>query len=317
MLAKTFGIRIVREADLRSFGESSLQQRLDGIERINQVIYDRLAGIETAIGIGVQSRGPCATFEARNPAAHKSAHELQRRILSLAKLLCPKRAIEVKKIRVGGPNDGGYVMLDDFFGIEAAISLGIGPDNSWDSDIAQKGIVVHQFDQTASSIVSDDTKVRFHRFKIVPLPSDGGITLGSILERMIGISKTILKIDIEGDEWVVFESLGSKHLEQFSQIICEFHCFEEVSSDLQFRRMQLVLEKLDASFAVVHLHGNNCSPWRQIGGVMFPSVLEVTYASRDRYRFDDSNEIFPTALDAPNDINKPDYILGPFRWPTS
>jgi hypothetical protein len=76
-----------------------------------------------------------------------------------------------------------------------------------------------------------------------------------------------------------------------------------------------VLEKLNRGFAVVHVHGNNTRPWDDLGGVPFPQLLEVTYASRKRYKFEPNHEVFPTWLDAPNDPNKPDMFLGRFVFP--
>ena len=69
----------------------------------------------------------------------EAAFEAQRRILRLAAVLEPRRAIGFEKIRIGGPNDGGYVMIDHFSDVAAAYSLGVGPDVSWDVDIAEIG----------------------------------------------------------------------------------------------------------------------------------------------------------------------------------
>lgn len=42
----------------------------------------------------------------------------------------PYELVGFEKIRVGRNNDGGYVMVDDFDGIEAAYSIGINDDVS-------------------------------------------------------------------------------------------------------------------------------------------------------------------------------------------
>ena len=39
--------------------------------------------------------------------------------------------------------DGGYVMLDDFAGVTAALSFGIDVNCSWDMQIAERGINVY------------------------------------------------------------------------------------------------------------------------------------------------------------------------------
>src|SRR5262245_1489998 len=72
----------------------------------------------------------------------------QKRLLKLADLLVPHRALDHSKIRLGGTNDGGYVCLNDFDKIDVAFSFGIGNDISWDVEIANKDIFVRQFDHT-------------------------------------------------------------------------------------------------------------------------------------------------------------------------
>jgi FkbM family methyltransferase len=50
--------------------------------------------------------------------------------------------------------------------------------------------------------------------------------------------------------------------------------------------------------------------------VPIPCVLEVTFANRALYEFQDSKEVFPTELDAPCNRNQPDLFLGAFRFHT-
>src|SRR5579863_9199398 len=58
------------------------------------------------------------------------------RIARLGRLLQPHEARGVKKVRLGASNDCGYVCLDDFAGIEGALSLGIAAEVSWDAEMA-------------------------------------------------------------------------------------------------------------------------------------------------------------------------------------
>ena len=60
----------------------------------------------------------------------------------------PRKRLDSTKIRLGRNFDGGYVLLDDFADVGAALSLGINDDASWDLDIAQRNIPVQQFDHT-------------------------------------------------------------------------------------------------------------------------------------------------------------------------
>ena len=236
------------------------------------------------------------------------------RILTLASFLIPQRALGQSKIRLGSGNDGGYVCLDDFNRITVALSVGIESNDDWDCSIADKGIVVHQFDHTIDSTPHAHQNFRFQKKRIAPIGTGepGTATITSVLAEHTNCepASVILKIDIEGDEWEIFLATARDDLRKFSQIICEFHSFHAIDNDDWYNRALAVLEKLHQDFEVVHVHGNNCAPWIIIGNIPFPAVLEVTYAARLRYKFEPTDEIFPTSLDAPNDPTAPDFFLG-------
>src|SRR5947207_49992 len=70
------------------------------------------------------------------------------RALKLGSLLAPQRAVGHSKVRLGSKYDGGYICIDDFNEITTAFSFGIGKNDDWDIEIANKGIAVYQFDHT-------------------------------------------------------------------------------------------------------------------------------------------------------------------------
>jgi hypothetical protein len=236
--------------------------------------------------------------------------------------LAPQHAVGQSKVRLGSKYDGGYICLDDFDGITTAFSLGIDQNDDWDVEIAGKGIVVHQFDHFVDQPPHVHPNCHFHKKRIVPR-DDGTAnteTIAHLVEKYTrgGDVSLILKIDIENDEWQVFAETTRDHLAKFSQVICEYHLFSAVTDDVWYQRALHVLEKINRDFAVVHVHGNNTvpennmSPWANVVSVPFPELLEVTYASRKRYKFEPSQDVFPTHLDAPNDPTKPDMFLGRF-----
>ena len=124
----------------------------------------------------------------------------------------------------------------------------------------------------------------------------------------------IAKIDIEGDEWDVLNNASIETLSMFSQLICEFHSFEQMVDDEFFQRAVQVFLKLGEVFEPIHVHGNNYSPLLIVGNKLFPDVLEVTFANRSIYAFDKNKEIFPGPLDAPNNPRVEDYHLGFFKY---
>jgi hypothetical protein len=242
--------------------------------------------------------------------------KLQQRILALALLLVPKKAVGLSKIRVGGSNDGGYICVDDFTDLTCAFSFGIDHEVSWDLSVAERGLIVHQYDSSVEGPPIAHENFRFERKRIAASTEGDNISIGALLaQHATGEpAKILLKIDIDGSEWEVFSSTTALQLQQFSQIICEFHGFNLVGNDELFQRMLASLQNLSALFTVVHVHANNFCPIAQIGGIPFPEVLEVTFLNRGRYKFRQSQEVFPTPLDRPNDPDHPDFFLGRFDW---
>jgi len=139
--------------------------------------------------------------------------------------------------------------------------------------------------------------------------------LKAIAEKFLsGTRRAILKIDIEGHEWPVFGTAPDAVLERFSQIVGEFHSFERLLNPAWHDGASLALKKLKSAFEVVHVHGNNNQSFANVANVILPSLLEVTFANRKFYRFEESNEVFPTELDQPNIPSQPDLFLGCFKF---
>ena len=249
------------------------------------------------------------------PPPTLTPHERQARALTVLRALEPKRAIGFNKVRVGRDRDGGYILLDDFAGVGGAVSCGISDDASWDLDIAQRNIPVHQFDHTIERGPIDHPQITFYKLAVKPLDAPGALSLDSIASRhLAGCDRAILKIDIEGEEWRVLEAASLLTLDRFAQIVCEFHFLQQVG-ELEYTELFLaVLDKLRHHFEVVHVHGNNAWPMVNVANVALPALLEVTFANRRCYQFAETNEVFPTAIDRPNIPSTPELRLGCFKF---
>jgi hypothetical protein len=122
---------------------------------------------------------------------HRSIDDLQQRLAKLegAPLLAPvsgSGSVKIdeqfrKFLRDPQPHDipgfakrraGGYVMLDDFDGVQAALSLGIGPEVSWDLDVARRGSRVLQFDHTVESSPQPHPHFVFSGLRVVGRAQD-------------------------------------------------------------------------------------------------------------------------------------------------
>jgi hypothetical protein len=239
--------------------------------------------------------------------------EIRDRIVSLARLLRPCSAEGISKVRVGCEADGGYVLLNDFSRITSALSFGVGQEMTWDLELADRGISVHQFDHTIDAPPARHDLITFHRRRIAPRKDEQSESLGSAIE-LTATRLCIVKMDIEGDEWDVLDAADSTGLKAAAQFVCEFHGFERIDEADWYAKALRVLRKIQDTFAVVHVHANNYGLLRARGNIAFPDILEVTFANREFYTLRPSDEIFPTELDAANRPDLPDIFLGAFRF---
>jgi tetratricopeptide (TPR) repeat protein len=274
---------------------------------------ENVAGDVGYFGTAAAIQQYCARLTLSLPGAF----EIQKRCLELLRLLAPNRVQGFHKARFGSAHDGGYVMIVDFTGVAAAFSFGIANDANWDADVANHGVPVYQFDHTIDAPPISRRDLIFTKARIVAVPAQGAQTIDELVERYgsPGKASLILKIDIEGDEWDVFDSASETALSCFAQIVGEFHFLGYIMTDSRFYEKALrVFKKLTRTFGVVHVHATNSHNGHSVGNVMVPYLLEITFANRHRYSLAATDEIFPGPLDAPNNPNSPDIYLGRFIY---
>ncbi len=242
----------------------------------------------------------------------KASAVSQSEVLSLLGLVQPMRADNQTKRRVGSEHDGGYVMLDDFAGINTALSLGILDNDDWDIEIANKGIAVRQYDFSIEKAPTQHENMVFFPLKIGTIDDEGNRTVETIV-RGLPASKAqnlLLKMDIEGSEWDVFLATSPATMKRFRQIVCEFHFVERIWDRSVFGLVQAVFSKLATTHQCVHIHANNYGKLANVANVPVPQFLELTFASRDTYTFSANTGVFPSAEDRPNCPGVADIFLG-------
>jgi hypothetical protein len=246
----------------------------------------------------------------------RSSPESQSEVLSVLRLLKPTKAVDRVKIRVGTKNDGGYILLDDLHGISRALSFGIGGNDDWDVAMAKAGIPVEQFDHTIALAPSTHPFLNFHRKMISSEAGPQSATLPHLVAEYsrLAAPDLILKIDIEGSEWDVFDHAEEAVVAKFAQVVGEFHQLSHLASPTFRGRARRVFEKIGRHFSPIHIHGTNSGAIANVCNIAIPDALEITFASRARYSFVESDETFPTPLDAPSDPKRPDIVLGAFRF---
>jgi hypothetical protein len=245
-----------------------------------------------------------------------TSQDTQKKIIEFLSHLQPMKILNDHKIRVGSLGDGGYVQLNNTEDISLALSFGINNDDSWDLEIASRGIPVKQYDYSIESAPSSHPLLKFEKKMVQGSPGFGCVTLQELIEThdYSGTPNIILKMDIEGSEWDVIDKCDDEQLSKICQILCEFHDLSRLNDVGFYTRALRVVQKLNKHFTPYHVHGNNSAQLVNLSNIAFPDVLEVSFANTKMYKITNTNEIFPTSLDNPNNPEFPDIFLGNFAF---
>ncbi len=243
---------------------------------------------------------------------------LQAEMRATLALISPVAVLNKAKRRVGGANDGGYVMLDDLDGIRVCYSLGVGPDVTWDMEMAERGALVLQYDHTVENAPA--THPNFRHFKIGITHDD---SLAPDMKRLDTVLREnghadrddmLLKIDIEGHEWDSLQVLDTSTFANFRQIVAEFHGMRLLEIESFRQRAHRVFSTIRQTHEVIHVHGNNFAGIHIVKGIPIADCIELTFVNRKYHSFVMSYECFPGNLDLPNDANRLDLFMGSFNF---
>lgn len=239
----------------------------------------------------------------------------QQKILQLMRDIHPRAMRTMKKIRIGGMNDGGYVVPECILKCDTVLSIGIGNDVSFDLELANQGMTVLQFDHTV------DGSPTVHFNFVFEKKGWGNCTEGDLLDfneiftrfQARSPQRGALKFDIEGAEFDALAATDVSQLADFEVIVCEIHWLENLVDSVFFDRVRHAIDKLTTYHVPVHLHANNCSNVALVEGLSIPQVLEISFLRRDLDNFDGfSLDSIPGYLDQPNNPAAPDIYMSSF-----
>jgi len=204
--------------------------------------------------------------------------------------------------RIGGPNDGGYLMCGNLLGTPAAAySYGIGSDDEWGCEVSNRlGVAVHEYDCfDPKRPMCEAVHLAFHDECVGPTAATvEGRTFDTITNQISrnGHAGTtlLMKMDIEGAEWDSLLETPDEVLARIDQLAMELHGVDE-------RRYLEVVRKLKRTFHLVHLHFNNHAC--QTGIKPFPaSAYQVLWVNKRIGTLDPSARPprLPLPIDAPD-----------------
>lgn len=223
-------------------------------------------------------------------------------------------------IRLGPYQDGGYLIPDDFAGIQACFSPGVSTESRFEQACAQRGMDVFMIDGSISSPTLSHPLFRFESSFLSSVPSHDSVTLEDWVASSITESTDdlLLQMDIEGAEWEVILSTPLCLLKRFRIIVIEFHGIAKLWNSDFFSLANKAFRKILHSHTCVHIHPNNCHPNSSIQsicrkGLVLPDLLEMTFLRNDRFSYRAFAQSFPHRLDCDNSPSCPKLVL-PQCW---
>jgi hypothetical protein len=235
------------------------------------------------------------------------------------KLVKTLRPVKTKYdlIRVGGANDGGYLIPNDLSGIGICFSPGVDVTATFEKDLRAKGISSHLADASVDG-APDGLEVQSFTKKHLGASNEGEyMTLEywvKAKESVIWpVGDFILQMDIEGAEYQTILATPLDTMRRFRIIAIEVHNAQHWFNPVSWGVVQGFFDKLLTDFHVVHLHPNNNCPMMQVDNVLFPTVFELTLLRKDRASAEGFADDLPHPLDQPNVLDKPDRPL-PEGW---
>lgn len=235
--------------------------------------------------------------------------------LKLLKRLYPIK-IEMDLIRIGGDNDGGYLLPNDLTGISACFSPGVADNSSFELDLFNKtGIESHLADYSVTGPPEGYHPKSFLKKYLGPINDETYITLDSWIKSKEDKDKLdyILQMDIEGGEYLTLLTTNVENLKKFRIIVLEMHNVYAWGQKNFFNIVNGLFDKILQHFYIVHNHPNNNDGLLNVNEVEVPRTIELTLIRKDRTAFKGFRSDFPHNLDRPNVSGIADLFL-PQTW---
>lgn len=217
--------------------------------------------------------------------------------------------IPYQLIRVGSPNDGGYIIPNDLEGISAIFSPGVDQNSSFELFFADSGVPCYLLDGSVDEPAAKSNLISFQKKYLGPFTYGNFISLEDWVHDSKLDPDFILQMDIEGGEYEIIRNLGHDILLKFRIIVVEFHSIDKIFDLNDSLGIRISMLNLLEHFDLVHVHPNNCCGVRKINGITIPVVAEFTFIRKDRTNSTRTSSSLPNVLDMPNLSWKKDLVF--------
>jgi hypothetical protein len=204
-----------------------------------------------------------------------------------------------KLIRIGGNNDGGYLIPNILNQIEFCFSPGVGSTSSFEDHLLNFNIKSYLADGTVDYIGKHD----FIKKNLSSYNDENNITLESWINEKIKnqSNNLLLQMDIEGSEIETLYKINIATLDRFKCIIIEFHNFLSILNFFGLKIYSDIFNKILKTHYIVHIHPNNNCHNLKIIKNNIPDTLEITFINKKIVKYVQSiNFNLPHSLDQKN-----------------
>jgi hypothetical protein len=230
----------------------------------------------------------------------------------LEELLKALRPVKTKYelIRVGGDNDGGYLLPNDLSGVDICFSPGVDVTATFEKDLLARGIRSHLADASVDGAPDGLDVASFTKKYLGGCDNKTFMTMDTWVNDKAPVNgDLLLQMDIEGAEYTTILCTPPEILSRFRIVAIEVHNAQTWFTPLAWEVVRTFFEKLLENFHVVHNHPNNNCPFIEADGLLIPTVFELTLLRKDRSETLGYVTEFPHPLDQPNVLDKPDRPL--------
>jgi hypothetical protein len=218
-------------------------------------------------------------------------------------------------IRMGGHQDGGYLVPNDLEGISACFSPGVSDTAEFELALNQMGIKCFLADYSVTESPIKNALIDFEKKYLGPIDNEIFMTLNSwVKEKHPQEGDLVLQMDIEGAEYGVIFDASEELLKKFRMLVIEFHGLDKLIQQAGFELINLTFIKLLKNFSIVHIHPNNCQKTKTYKNIEIPPVMEFTFLRNDRVASRAPIKNFPHTLDIKNVSSKEDITLPECWW---
>lgn len=245
-----------------------------------------------------------------------AALERRRMVFEALSLLIPFDLPQERKVRIGAPGRGGWVLVDRLRTSQPVLSFVLGSSVAFEQAMAERGHDVWLMSPTVgtdASSVAQAPGVRRRRESVAgrDAAEQGTFSLASHMNRLPADGDAaILKLDIEGGEWDVLAAIDRELLARFEQIALSIHFRQQIGNPAFNGLVQSVLRKLAGRFTLCHVHADPLAEIRILGGFPVLASAELTYVRSDVVQRAPSATIYPTAVDGSSGLDHwPEQVL--------